>query len=74
MTLQLPVTSTTLAVSRPVISTKLTYTAVKEFVTIAEDCEALNALPPKSDLEASSPRATTSDHRRTLIDPAGGTQ
>ena len=54
MTLRLPVTSTTLAASRPVISTKLTYAAVKELLTIAEDCEALNALSAKPDLEASS--------------------
>ncbi len=74
MTLRLPVTSTTLGVSRPVISTKLTYAAVKELVTIAGDCEVLDALPPKPDLEASSPRTTTSDHRRTLVDSPGGTQ
>jgi len=68
------VASTTLGVSRPVLSTKLTYTAVKELVTIAGDCEALNALSPKPDLEASSPRTATSDQRRTLVDPAGGSQ
>ena len=74
MVLRLPVTSTTLAASRPVISTKLTYAAVKELVTIAEDCEALNALSAKPDLEASSPRTATSDQRRTLVDPSGGSQ
>src|SRR5713226_3545224 len=74
MTLRLPVTSTTLASSRPVISIKLTYSAVKELMTIAGDCEALNALSPKPDLEASFPRTATSDHRRTLVDSPGGTQ
>ena len=74
MTLRLPVTSTTLASSRPVNSTKLTYAAVKELLTIAEDCEALNALSAKPDLEASSTRTATSDQRRTLVDPRGGTQ
>jgi hypothetical protein len=74
MTLRLPVTSTTLGASRPVISTKLTYAAVKELLTIAEDCEALHALSSKPNLEATSPRAATSDQRRTLVDPAGGTQ
>lgn len=73
MVLRLPVTSTTLATSRPVSSTKLTYAAVKELVTIAEDCEVLNALSAQPDLEASSPRSATSDQRRTLVDPAGGT-
>src|SRR5207248_10878738 len=73
MVLRLPVTSTTLAASRPVISAKLTYAAVKELLTIAEDCEALNALSAKPDLEASSSRTATSDQRRTLVDPAGGT-
>ncbi len=73
MTLRLPVTSTTLAVSRPVTSTKLTCAAVKELVTIAEDCEALNALSAKPDLEASSSRTATSDQRRTHVDSAGGT-
>jgi hypothetical protein len=68
------VTSTTLAASRPVISIKLTHAAVKELVTIAEDCEVLNALSAKPDLEGSSPRTATSDQRRTLVDPAGGTQ
>ncbi|HEX3641676.1 MAG TPA: hypothetical protein VHV10_10325 [Ktedonobacteraceae bacterium] len=65
--------STTLASSRPVISTKLTHAAVKELVTIAEDCEVLNALSSKPDLEASSSRTATSDHRRTLVDSPGGT-
>jgi hypothetical protein len=74
MVLRLPVTSTTLASSRPVNSTKLTYAAVKEFLTIAEDCEVYNALSAKPDLEASSTRTATSDQRRTLVDPAGGTQ
>jgi len=74
MTLRLPVTSTTLAASRPVIYTKLTYAAVKELLTIAEDCEALNALSAKPDLEASSTRTATADQRRTLVDPSGGSQ
>jgi hypothetical protein len=74
MVLRLPVTSTTLAVSRPVLSIKLTYAAVKELVTIAEDCEVLNALSSKPDLEASSPRTAMPDQRRTLVDPTGGTQ
>src|SRR5438067_6767072 len=73
MTLRLPVTSTTLASSRPVNSTKLTYAAVKALLTIAEDCAALNALSAQPDLEASSPRTAMSDQRRTLVDPAGGT-
>jgi len=73
MVLRLPVTSTTLAASRPVISTKLTYSAVKELVTIAEECEALNALSAKPDLGASSLRTATADYQRTLVDPAGGT-
>src|SRR5205807_5417518 len=73
MTLRVPVSSTTLASSRPVISTKLTHAAVKELVTIAEDCEALNALSSKPDLEASSSRTAMSDHRRTLVDSPGGT-
>jgi len=71
MTLRLPVTSTTLAASRPVISTKLTHDAVKELLTIAEDCEALNALSAQPDLEASPPRSATADPRRTLVDPKG---
>jgi hypothetical protein len=74
MALRLPVTSTTLAVSRPVTSTKLTYAAVKELVTIAEDCEALNALSSEPDLEASSTRTATPDQQRTLDDPTGGAQ
>src|SRR6266516_5638849 len=74
MVLRLPVASTTLALSRPVISTKLTYAAVKELLTIAEDCEALHALSAKPDLAASSTRTATSDQRRTLVDPRGGTQ
>jgi hypothetical protein len=73
MTLRLPVTSTTLAASRPVLSIKLTHVAVKELVTIAEDCEVLNALSAKPDLEASSTRTATPDHQRTLVDPTGGT-
>src|SRR2546423_13869499 len=73
MTLRLPVTSTTLASSRPVLSIKLTHAAVKELVTIAEDCEVLNALSAKPDLERSSPRTATPDHHRTLVDPTGGT-
>ena len=74
MTLRLPVTSTTLGASRPVISTKLTHAAVKELLTIAEDCEALNALSAKPDLEASSTSTATADQRRTLVDPSGGSQ
>ncbi len=73
MVLRLPVASTTLALSRPVISTKLTADAIKELMTIAEDCEALHALSPKSDLEASDPRTPTPYYRRTLSNPAGGT-
>jgi len=73
MVLRLPVASTTLASSRPVISTKLTLDAVKEFMTIAEDCEALNALSAQRDLETLTTRAATPDQRRTLVDPPGGT-
>jgi hypothetical protein len=73
MTLRLPVTSTTLAVSRPVLSCKLTHAAVKELVTIAQDCEVLNALSSQPDLEASSVGTATPDHQRTLVDPRGGT-
>ncbi len=71
--LRLPVASTTLAPSRPVISTKLTPDAIQELMTIAEDCEALNALSTQRDLEALAPRTATTDQRRTLDDPAGGT-
>ena len=39
MVLRLPVAATTLAPSRPVISTKLTPDAIKELLTIAEDCD-----------------------------------
>jgi hypothetical protein len=74
MTLRLPVTSTTLAASRPVISIKLTHAAVKELVTVAEDCEVLNALSAKPGLEASSTGTATPDQQRTLVDPPGGTQ
>jgi hypothetical protein len=73
MVLRLPVAATTLAPSRPVISTKLTPDAIKELLTIAEDCEALNALSTQRDLEALAPRTATPDQRRTLDDPAGGT-
>ena len=73
MVLRLPVASTTLALSRPVISTKLTPDAIKELLTIAEDCEALNALSPKPNLEAPAPRTATLYQRRTLDHPAGGT-
>ena len=73
MTLRLPVTATTLAASRPVSSIKLTHAAVKELMTIAEDCEVLNALSPKRHLETLTPKATTPDQRRTLDDSAGGT-
>src|SRR5437764_5053468 len=61
MVLRLPLASTTLASSRPVLSTKLTHDAIKELVTIAEDCEALNVLFPKRGLEAPSARPATSD-------------
>src|SRR6266566_2126241 len=40
MVLRLPVAATTLASSRPALSTKLTRDAVKELVMLAEDCEA----------------------------------
>ena len=73
MVLRLPVAATTLAPSRPVISTKLTPDAIKELLTIAEDCEALNALSTQRDLEALAPRTATPDQRRTLDDPTGGT-
>ena len=73
MVLRLPVASTTLASSRPVISTKLTLDAVKELMTIAEDCEALHALSARRDLEALVFRDATPTSRRTLVDPAGGT-
>jgi hypothetical protein len=73
MVLRLPVASTTLALSRPVISTKLTADAIQELMTIAEDCEALNALSAQRDLEALAASAATPDHRRPLIDAAGGT-
>jgi len=73
MVLRLPVASTTLALSRPVISTKLTSDAIKELMTIAGDCEALNALSAKPDLEASDPRTPTPSHQRTFDHPAGGT-
>ncbi len=73
MVLRLPVASTTLALSRPVISTKLTPDAIQELMTIAEDCEALNALSAQRDLETLAARAATPDQRRTLVDPAGGT-
>jgi len=73
MVLRLPVASTTLAPSRPVISTKLTADAIQELMTIAEDCEALNALSAQRDLETLAARAATPDQRRTLVDPAGGT-
>jgi hypothetical protein len=48
------------------------YEAVKELMTIAEDCEALNALPLKRNLEALAPNGTTPDPQRTLDDPTGG--
>jgi hypothetical protein len=72
MVLRLPVASTTLAVSRPVISTKLTPDAIQELMTIAEDCEALNALSAQRDLEPLAARAATPDQRRTRVDPPGG--
>jgi hypothetical protein len=73
MVLRLPVTSTTLVPSRPVISTKLTPDAIQELLTIAEDCEVLNALSAQRDLETLATSAATPDQRRTLVDPAGGT-
>ena len=48
--------------SRPVISTKLTSDAIKELMTIAEDCEALNALSAKPDLDTPASRTSTPDH------------
>src|SRR5713101_5998815 len=72
MVLRLPVASTTLALSRPVISTKLTADAIKDIMNIAEDCEALNALSARRDLEALVPRTPTPDYRRTLDDSPGG--
>jgi hypothetical protein len=72
MVLRLPVASTTLAVSRPVISTKLTPDAIRELMTIAEDCEALNALSAQRDLETLAAHAATPDQRRTRVDPPGG--
>ncbi|HZR41039.1 MAG TPA: hypothetical protein VFB12_13025 [Ktedonobacteraceae bacterium] len=74
MTLRLPVTSTTLGISRPLSSTKLTAAAVQELVSIAEDCEALHALCAQPDLDVSFPRTATSDQRGALVDPTGGTQ
>lgn len=71
--LRLPVASTTLAPSRPVISTQLTPDAVQELMTIAEDCEALRALSTQRDLGQALSRAATPDQRRTLDEPAGGT-
>jgi len=73
MILRVPVASTTLAPSRPVLSTKLTLDAVQELVMLAEDCEALNVHPSKRDLEEALPRPATPSQRRTLVDPAGGT-
>jgi len=73
MVLRLPVTSTTLAPSRPVLSAKLTLDAVQELVTLAEDCEALNAHSSERHLEEASSRTTALYHRRTLNDPTGGT-
>jgi len=73
MVLRLPVASTTLAPSRPVISTKLTTDAIKELMTITEDCEAIHALSPKPNLEAPAPRTATPSQQRTLDHPAGGT-
>jgi len=72
MVLRLPVASTTLALSRPVISTKLTSDAIKELMTIAEEGLALNALSARRDLEALVPRTPTPDYRRTLDDSPGG--
>ena len=49
MVLRIPLASTTLAVSRPLASTKLTRDAVTDLLTVAEDCEALCPLiPPRS--------------------------
>jgi hypothetical protein len=73
MVLRLPVASTTLASSRPVISTKLTPDAIKELLTIAEDCEVLNALSAQRDLDAPVSRTAMPYPQRTLDDSAGGT-
>jgi hypothetical protein len=73
MVLRLPVAATTLASSRPALSTKLTRDAVKELVMLAEDCEALNVLPTQRDLAEALPRTATPNQRRTLDDPTGGT-
>ena len=73
MVLRLPVASTTLALSGPVISTKLTADALKELLTIAEEGLALHALSAKPDLEALVSRTPTPYHRRTLSNPTGGT-
>ncbi len=72
MVLRLPVASTTLASSRPVLSTKLTLSAVKELVTIAEDCEAYDALSTTRYLEAAVPNSATANPQRTLVDSPGG--
>jgi hypothetical protein len=74
MRLRVPVDATTLGLSRPLSSTKLTVAAVQELVSIAEDCEALHALCTQSDLETSSLDITTSDQRRTQPHSAGGPQ
>jgi hypothetical protein len=72
MVLRLPVTSTTLVSSRPVTPTKLTLDALKELVTIAEECEAINVLSSQSDLGTSSQGTARPDQPRTLFDPTGG--
>jgi hypothetical protein len=41
MTLRIPLTATNLIASRPSIPTKLTFAAVTELITLAEQCEAL---------------------------------
>jgi hypothetical protein len=73
MVLRLPVASTTLALSRPVVATKLTRDAIKELMTIAEDCEAPNDFSAQRDLEALADSSAAPDQRRTLDDPTGGT-
>ena len=73
MVLRVPVTSTTLGSSRPGTSTKLTTAAIKELLTIAEDCEALNALSAKRDVEALASTDATPTSQRTLEHSAGGT-
>src|SRR5207247_5761779 len=48
MVLRIPLTSTTLAPSRPASPTKLTYDAVKDLLVVAEECEVLCPIIPAS--------------------------